>query len=301
MAAVPAELRWLSTSVKHGGLWMRARRVRDPAERTMGASEPDDPTFRIRPLPDPRFSRSFECGLAMLGCFTADRSVLRISELADMLDLSRATTHRYAVTLVALGCLEQDDKRLYRLTHHAARPGMAVIDTIRLETPAAATILEDLREETGHTVSMGVLDGTRVLYIHRLFAHRAGQYEADLELGVGAHVPAHCTAIGKALLASLGEPEQREILAGLILKREGPNTILSERALVKQLSSIRVDGLAVCDEEQARGVRSIAAAIPRLGRSRPMAVSVTVPAQRYPVKKMTALLGPHVKAAAERI
>jgi IclR family transcriptional regulator, pca regulon regulatory protein len=261
----------------------------------------DEHAPRVNPVPDPRFSRSSEYGLAILGNFDRDHPTLGIAELADILGISRATTHRYAATLLKLGYLEQNDKRRYRLTHNAARPGMAVIDTIRLEIPAAATILEDLREETGHTVSMGVLDGTRVRYIHRLFAHGAGQYEADLGLGVGAHVPAHCIAIGKALLASLGEPEQREILAGLTLKREGPNTILSERALAKQLSSIRVDGLAVCDEEQARGVRSIAAAIPRLGRSRPMAVSVTVPAQRYPMKTLIVLFGPHVKAAAERI
>jgi IclR family transcriptional regulator, pca regulon regulatory protein len=267
----------------------------------MGASEPDDPTFRIRPLPDPRFSRSLECGLAMLGCFTADRSVLRISELADMLDRSRATTHRYAVTLLELGYLEQDDKRRYRLTHHAARPGMAFIDTIRLETPAAATILEDLRDQTGHTVSMGVLDGTRVLYIHRLFAHGAGQYEADLELGVGAHVPAHCTAIGKALLASLGEPEQFDVLALLTLNREGPNTIMGKGALANELERVRVTGLAVCDEEQAPGVRSIAAAIPNLGRSRPMAVSVTVPANMYTIESLTSVFGSQVKAAAKRI
>jgi IclR family pca regulon transcriptional regulator len=237
----------------------------------------------------------------MLGCFSADRPVLRISELADMLDLSRSTIHRYAITLVVLGYLEQDDKRRYRLTHHAARPGMALIDTIRLEIPAAGTILEDLREETGHTVSMGVLDGTRVLYIHRLFAHGAGQYEADLELGVGAHVPAHCTAIGKALLASLGEPEQFDALARLTLNREGPNTIMSKGGLANELEHVRATGLAVCDEEQAPGVRSIAAAIPNLGRSRPMAVSVTVPANVYTIESLTSVFGSQVKAAAKRI
>lgn len=123
----------------------------------------------------------------------------------------------------------------------------------------------------------------------------------DLGLRVGAHVPVHSTAIGKALLASLGEPEQYEALARLILTREGPNTIMSKQALTHELALVRSDGLAVCDEEQARGVRSIAAASPNPGRSRPMAISVTVPAQLYTAKTLTAILGQRVKAAAERI
>lgn len=256
-------------------------------------------TDHVRPKPE--HSQSLEYGVSLLNCFTAERPVWQISQMADTLGLSRGTAHRYASTLVVLKYLEQDPKRRYRLAHHAARPGMAAIDTIRLETPAALTILEDLREQTGHTVSMGALVDDHVTYIHRLFAHGVGQYEADMDIGAGAHVPAHCTAIGKALLASLDEPERREVLTRLTLKREGPNTITNKRSLADDLARARLDGMAVCDEEQARGVRSLAAAIPHPGRSRQLAVSVTVPARRYTVKAMTEKLGPLVKAAAERI
>lgn len=272
-----------------------------PRDETSRQDDKHRPSRYVRPLPEPRLSRSVEYGVAILDCFTVERPALRISELADMIEISRSTTHRYAATLVVLGYLEQDERRRYRLSHRAGRPGMAAVDAIRSETPAAVTILEDLREQTGHTVSMGALDGANVIYIHRLFAHGIGQYEADLEFGVGAHVPAHCTAIGKTLLASLGEPDQREALECLMLKREGPNTIMSKAALADELARARRDGVAVCDEEQARGVRSIAVAIPRPGRSRPLAVAVTVPARRYTAKAMTALFGSHVAAAAEQI
>jgi IclR family pca regulon transcriptional regulator len=255
----------------------------------------------IKGKPHPRRSASLEYGLAILGNYDREHSALGISDIADMLGLSRSTAHRYAATLVVLGYLEQNDKRKYRLAYLAGRVGMAGIDTLRREIPAARTILEDLRRETGYTVSMGVLDGASVIYIHRLLAHGRGQYEVDLGLGVGARVPVYCTAIGKALLASLSEPQQREILPALALRREGPKTIMAESVLAGQLSSIRASGLAVCDEEQARDVRSIAAVIPRPGRSRPMAISVTVPAGQYTVKKLTARFGALVKAAAERI
>jgi IclR family pca regulon transcriptional regulator len=266
-----------------------------------GASMPDDPIRRIQIRPQPQFSRSLEYGVRLLACFTAEQLVWQVSELADEIGLGRSTTHRYAKTLLALGYLEQDRQRRYRLARPAGRPGMTVIGTIRLEAPAARRILEDLRKETGHTVSMAALDGTHAIYLQRFFAHGPGQFEADLQLGVGARVPTYCTAIGKALLASLAEPQQRAVLASLTLEREGPKTVRTKRALAEELASFRAEGVAVCDEEQALGVRSIAAAIPHPGRSRPLAISVTVPARLYTVETMIEALGSRVKAAAERI
>jgi IclR family transcriptional regulator, acetate operon repressor len=123
----------------------------------------------------------------------------------------------YAATLVELGYLQQDSKRRYRLTRDAARAGMTAIDRVRQETPARA-ILEDLRDQTGHTVSTGLLDWGRVLYVVRLYGHRAGQFEADGDLSVGAHVPAYSTAVGKALLASLLGSEFRSLLPSMRLR-----------------------------------------------------------------------------------
>jgi DNA-binding IclR family transcriptional regulator len=266
----------------------------------MGANEPDDHPWRIRPAPEPRLSRSLEYGVAILACFTAERPVLRISELADTIELSRSTAHRYAMTLVALGYLEQDDKRRYRLTHRAARPGTVLVGTIRLETPAHA-ILEELREKTGYTVSMGVLDGARVLYVHRLLGHHAGQYQADLGLGVGVHVPVHCTALGKALLATLDIDEQGRVLARLTLARRGPNSILTKKALVGEVDQIRRDGLAISDEEQVAGMRSIAAPIHAPHARQPIAIEVTVPSSVYTAQQLAAVVGPHLKEAARRI
>jgi IclR family pca regulon transcriptional regulator len=262
---------------------------------------PDDPARRVRLEPEPRYSRSLEYGLALLECFSAARPAWQIRELADALRISRSTTHRYAQTLLALEHVEQDARRRYRLAHPAARPGIAAIDTLRMETPAARRILEDLRTQTGHTVSMGTLDGTHALYLQRFYAHGQGQHAADLEQGVGAHIPLHCTALGKALLASLSQPEQRATLASLTLEQEGPNTHKTKQALAEELTHIRSSGIATCNEEQAWGVRSIAAAIPQPGRSRPLAISVTTPTKRHPLKTTIATLGPHVKAAAERI
>jgi IclR family transcriptional regulator, pca regulon regulatory protein len=272
----------------------------DPSPESSSESSPDL-SLDLRPSARPGYSRSLEFGLAIIGCFTAEKSVLGIAELADLVKISRSTTHRYAMTLVELACLEQDRKRRYRLARGITGAGVAFMDTLRLEMPAARKVLEDLREQTGYTVSMGVLDGTRVLYLHRLFAHGPGQYKADLGLGAGAFVPAYCTAIGKTLLASLSTPDQRDAIVALKLKARGPKTIRKKRVLIEELLAVHTVGIAVCDEEQAPGVRSIAATITQPGRSRLMAVSVTVPAESMSVATMTTKLGPRVLAAAERI
>jgi IclR family pca regulon transcriptional regulator len=260
-----------------------------------------EPPSQIRPIVDPRFSRSLEYGVSILESFSEARQTLRVSELADILELSRSTAHRYAATLVVLGYLEQDSKRGYRLTHRAAGAGMSVIDTIRQELPAARAVLEDLRKETGATVSMGVLDRRRVLYVHRLFAHGAGQYEADMGLGVGAHLPLYCTAIGKALLTSMSETEQAEALASLKLVRLGPNTKTKKAELVGELGRFRLDGVAVCDEEHAAGVRSIAKAIVSPAVSIPTAISVTIPSSAFTLEEMRAEFRAHITSAAARI
>lgn len=255
---------------------------------------------RIKPDADPRLSRSLEYGVAILESFSGERQTLGIADIADVVSVSRSTTHRYAMTLVALGYLEQDSKRKYRLAQHAADPGGAVIRAIRREV-AARAVLEELREQTGHTVSMGVLNGARVIYVHRLLAHGVGQYDADHDLGVGAAVPAYCSALGKVLLASISDAERRELLASVELKPHGPNTIEERDELAAELDRISTRGVVVSDEELFAGSRSIAVLVPRPRSEHPAAIDVTVPSSAYTVEQLRKQIGPRLKRAAKLI
>lgn len=258
------------------------------------------PLPRIRSDPDPRLSRSLEYGVAILESFSAGRQDLGIAALADIVGISRSTTHRYAMTLVALGYLEQDPKRRYRLARGAMGPGAAAIGAIRRLLPARA-VLEELREETGHTVSMGVLDGARVIYVHRLLGHRAGQHSIDRDIGVGANVPLHCTALGKVLLASLSDAERRELLAGMELVRHGPNTITVKKQLAAELDRISARGVVASDEEHLAGARSVAVLVPRPRSEHPLAIDVTVPSSAYTLDRLLKSFGPRLERAARLI
>lgn len=260
------------------------------------ASSDGDPHTRILAEPDPRLSRSLEYGVAILECYSNRRQHLGIAELADIVGISRSTTHRYAITLVELGFLEQDAKRKYRLARHAADAGWVAIEDLRKLVPARA-VLEGLRDEIGHTVSMGVLDRTRVIYVHRFLGHRRGQYAIDSGLGVGANVPVYCTALGKVLLASLSDADQRELLAGLKLERHTRHTIVDRKKFEAELDRVSPRGMVVSDEEFREGSRSIAVLLPRPRSERPLAIDVTVPSSAYTVNKLLKEIGPRLKRA----
>jgi IclR family transcriptional regulator, pca regulon regulatory protein len=252
---------------------------------------------RVSAPPDPRRSRSLEYGVAILECFTASRPVLRNSEIASMVGISRSTTNRYLATLVELGYVEQDSKRRYLLANHAARAGMALVNTVRREIHARA-VLEDLRDTTGHTVSVGLLDGARVLYVYRLHAHGAGQHDADGDLGVGAHVPAPNTAVGKALLSSLIDSELRSLLADICSNGAGLDTA-AQASLTEEIERVRRDGIALSDEHHTPRARSIAAPVARWLDKPILAVALTAPADAYPVEEMLARFGEPLKHTAK--
>ncbi len=247
-----------------------------------------------------RFSSSLQAGLAILNCFSAQQPVLGIAKLADELNMSRSTTHRYASTLVALGYLEQDHARRYRLAPRVADMGMSVLDSMALRGKAREH-LRELREQTGRTVSLAVLDGTQIRYVDRLRGWRRGQHAVDLDLGAGARMPAHCTAMGKVLLAYLPEREREQAVGALELTRRGPNSITSKRALRAELQQVHEDGMAIGDEELGPGVRTIAAPVIGPDGEVIAAVGIPVPTDAFSPQELRKALGPALIAATKRI
>jgi IclR family pca regulon transcriptional regulator len=255
---------------------------------------------RLDPDRPGRFSSSLRAGLALLACFSPERPVRGIADMADELGLGRSTTHRYATTLTVLGYLEQGPSRKYRLAPRVADFGLALLDSMSLRQHAREG-LADLRAKSGGTVGLAIFDGGEVSYIDRLQSHRLGQHAVDLGFGIGSRLPMHCTAAGKALLAGLPEAELRELLGTLQLSRRGPNSITSKKGLLAELQQVREQGLAVEDEELAAGRRSISAKIPSGQGELVAAIDVVLPAEAITREKLVAQVGPTVRAVAEAI
>jgi IclR family pca regulon transcriptional regulator len=259
-----------------------------------------EPAWSVPSLREPRYSQSLERGLAILTCFTPQRPVLGIADIADELGMSRSTTHRYVITLLALGYLEQGASRKYRLGLKVTDLGMAALNSTGLREHAHP-YLEELRQRTSYTTNLGVLDGTDVLYVDRVSSFRRGQGRIDLGLAPGSRLPAYATAMGKLLLAYLPEGEQRELIAEMKLTKQGPNTITSKKALLSELDEIREEGFAVNDEELAPELHSIAAPVRNEAREVVAAVNLAASTSIISLSELVDALGPHLISTADRI
>ena len=247
------------------------------SRRARHSPSPDsDPTCWIPELRDTRYSQSLERGLAILGIFRPMRPELGIAEIADRLGMSRSTTHRYVITLVALGYLEQIASRKYRLGLRVTDLGMTALRSIGLRDHARP-YLEELRQRSSYTTSLGLLDGADILYIDRVPSFRRDQSEIELNLHPGSRVPSYCTAMGKLLLANLVQPEQRALLAHLKLTKRTTHTIVRKQALRAHLEEISGSGFAVSDQELA--IDRVAIAAPVRDESREVIAAVNIAAR----------------------
>jgi IclR family pca regulon transcriptional regulator len=256
--------------------------------------------WAVPSLREPRYSQSLERGLAILACFTPDRPVLGIADIADSLGMSRSTTHRYVITLVALGYLEQGASRKYRLGLHVTDLGMSALNSTSLREHAQP-YLDELRRRTGYTINVAVLDGPEIIYVARARSHRRGQQRIDLGLALGSRLPAYCTAMGKLLLAHLPDGERRELLGEIKLERRTPTTITSRRLLAIEFERIRDDGIAVNDQELTAGLHSIAAPIRSDSREVVAAANMAAHSSMISLQDLIDHLGPHLVATADRI
>jgi hypothetical protein len=217
-----------------------------------------------------RTSVTLGCGLDLLRHFTPEHPERGIGELAHEMHVSRSTAHRYASTFFELGWLAQGRNRLYRLTRRSAQPGMAVLGSMAV-TRQARPILRELREQTGRTVSLVILDGAEVLYVLRLRGFERGSYQLEKGLGAGSRRPARATAAGRALLAAARESEPPSY--------EEPS------------------GLTVDEGDAQAAARGLAVLVTGKGE-RTSAIELTVPAEAIGAQELIAALGKPLWAAA---
>jgi IclR family pca regulon transcriptional regulator len=259
-----------------------------------------DPAWSEPNLREARFSASVERGLGILACFAAGPSVLGVAEIAEELEMARSTTHRYLITLAALGYVQQTTGRKYRLTLKVTRLGLEAINGISLHDQAHVD-LEELRRSTDYTASVATLDGAEIVYADRVPSYRHRRHEQELGLGVGSRLPAYCTALGKLLLAHLPALEQQHRLAELSLVKRAPNTITSPGRFQEELDNVLDLGFAVNDEECEPGVVAIAAPVCDGSREVVAAAGLVASTRAISLPDLTDALGPHLIATADRI
>jgi len=199
-----------------------------------------------------------------------------ITELSRASGLRPSKIHRLLDTLRFEGWVEQDPAtRKYSLgvsVLELADSKLKATDLVRTAEP----FLRRLVEACGETAHLAVLSNGQVLYLDKKEASQA----LGLISRVGQTLPAHCTALGKVLLADLGEEERKRTAAGLGLKPYTKRTVTDYRRLKAELKKVRAQGFAQDREELVEGLCCLAAPVRDHTGRVVAALSVSVPAFR---------------------
>jgi len=138
-------------------------------------------------------------------------------------------------------------------------------------------ILRDLVSAGRETANLAILDGTEVLYV----AQFESMERLRLSEAVGTRHPAHSTALGKALLATMSDAEFEQLYSKVdVLKSLTANTIVDRRRLKEHLQKVRNEGVAYDFEENVVGVICLGAVVRNFARKPIAAMSVSLPIQR---------------------
>ncbi|MEV0594656.1 IclR family transcriptional regulator [Nonomuraea cavernae] len=226
----------------------------------------------------------------IMDAFTGRSTRLTLEDVARRTHLPRSTAHRILDQLVQLNWLDHTSFG-YRLGKRAL--GLGGRDGSHGEIrEAAAPLLHELQIKTGMVVHLAVLDGAEVFYLDKV----GGRFALSVPSRVGGRAPAHCTALGKAILAWL-EPEQVDALIGGPISRLTNRTIGDIGTLHQELNRIRQrHGLAFERGECFPQISCVAAAI--RGHEGPVASISLVGESRTPLEKVAPLVVDAARQAA---
>jgi DNA-binding IclR family transcriptional regulator len=202
---------------------------------------------------------------------------LRLVEASEYLGVAQSTAHRLMAMLVTHGFVRRDARtRTYVPGPALMEIGLAVVQALDVRQ-VARPVLEHLAGSTEETAALGVLEGHHVRYVDAVESPKALRVAAR----TGRTLPAHCTSIGRAILAGLDQ-EQVDALYPRNRRLEAltAHSITTVRELRAELEETRARGYALNREEAEDGVGSVAVALPLLPGQPPAAVSLAAPVLR---------------------
>jgi len=220
-------------------------------------------------------TRSVERVLAVLNAFTEAGPNLTLMQVCEATGLTPSTAYRLMANLVPRGYLEPGrEGNAYRLGLTVIRLAGVALGQLDVRVKAAP-LMDELRNRTRETVHLAALDGRHIIYLEKLEGlHAIGLMSSR----VGRTAPAHCTALGRVLLAFNPEATE-EILKGP-LEAPTPRTVVDPKALRALLARVNEQGYALDLGEHEPEVRCVAAPVRNHSGAVIAAMSVSGPAQR---------------------
>ena len=219
--------------------------------------------------------------IQILDLFSFERPEWGVSEVARALELPKSTTSELISSLADQRLLIRTARGRYRLGWRLFELSQTLLDTTEFRIEARR-VMEDLVRHWKETMHLAVLDGVQAVYIEKLQPTPAVQIRITR---AGARLPAHCSGVGKVLLAH----SQWEYVAALFEDQGMPtlthNTITDLDVLADELERVRERGYAYDDEETLVGLCCVGAPIYSSEGTVIAAISFSVPAYRFRPRK----------------
>ena len=198
--------------------------------------------------------QSLERAFALLEEIARNRDGIALAELSKRVGLHNSTTFHLVKTMLSLGYVEQPrDSKRYRIGRRLFTLAAGALDEIELVS-LATPVLEKLTRDTGECSHFAVRSGDSIVVL----AKTAGSGMFQMADQVGVTRPAHCTALGKVLLAALSSEQLGRYLAAQELRRFTARTIVDREALSREIDAVRRNGIGFDDGEFDAEARCVA-------------------------------------------
>ncbi len=225
-------------------------------------SREDSAVTVTRPAPvEKKTSRdtvqSLSRALSLMNAISSSDQGLTLSEAAKATRLAVSTAHRLLTTLQQDRFVRFEPERgVWMIGVQAFCVGNGFIRSRELTT-IARPLMRQLMEKSGETVNLAVEDRGEAIYVAQIESRKLMRAIAR----PGGRAAMHCSGVGKALLSAMPASEVEAVIAAHGMAKETERTIDSLARLNTELGLIRRRGYALDDEENAIGLRCIAAVI----------------------------------------
>jgi IclR family KDG regulon transcriptional repressor len=222
------------------------------------SNEPGKRTAEVTPFeaddePQRGGVQSIGRAFAIIEEVARNREGIGLADLSKRVGLHNSTTFHLVRTMVSLGYIRQMKDKRYRVGRPLFLLAASALDEIEMVS-LATPILEDLARETGESSHFAVRKGDSIVVV----ARTSGPGAFQLTDRVGVVRPAHCTALGKVILAALRPAEFDQFIARNELKALTPRTITDPDHLRREVEEVRRTGIGFDDGEFDPEVRCVA-------------------------------------------
>ncbi len=221
------------------------------------------------------YVKSANRAMEILQLVNANPQGLSLSEICQRLEMPKSSTHELLHAMEQQKFLQIDGKRykigirIFELGQTASRN----LDILRAVRPH----VKWLSSQSSMTTQFGILEKTEVIYLSKITSHEGIAVESQ----VGARMPAHATALGKAMLSLLPDEVLETNYESVVFEKFTPSTIASTSELRDRLNEIRDKKFAEDHEEFTKGVFCLSVPVPALREDTIGAISISMPKETW--------------------